>query len=152
MGLGLSLNRGPQSWSEPWASSSGGLGLIPEWVDRELENWAHWCFSGGPVGPQPPKRARSLEGRYSAPSWDEEVPTRRPEPNQKAAEKIQEIYLLKLSKQEKQLVVYLYIKRLPKAMILRVMRLQDSGYAALEEGVVRQVVRNFAWGNSEVRA
>lgn len=51
--------------------------------------------------------------------------------------------MLRLSKDERKLLVYRYIKRYSKALVCRVMRLNELSYSALEGGITRQVEHSF---------
>jgi len=122
--------------------------LIPEWVAWELENWATWCFSGGPVGPVIPKRTRSLESRYaSGPDWEGPLVTPPPEPNRGRAEQVHKVYLGQLTLEERRALVLRYIKRFPWRRIPRLMRISETKYLSLVSSTVRRIEQAFARGS-----
>lgn len=67
---------------------------IPDKIHEELLNWSRWCHLGAWPHPLPRTQCGSLEGDYTAPSWEaldmeEAPPPPRIRPNERNARRVQ---------------------------------------------------------------
>jgi hypothetical protein len=102
--------------------------VLEDWLDHELRNWSRWCKSGALPHPLPLTRAASAEGRYLSESVfgvevdQDEAARRAPPANAERAEKVQKVYLDRLTRNERQALVVTYIKPFPKGDEVRAKR------------------------------
>jgi len=105
--------------------------MIADWIDAELRNWARWCWSGAWPHPLPPSHCASIEHRYMAPSdlgaeVDAEEVARRIPIVRERAEIVHRVYLDRLTKRERLVLVVRYVHRTPADQVARRTRLPEN--------------------------
>lgn len=98
--------------------------MIADWIDHELRNWARWCWSGAWPHPLPPDHCASIEHLYQAPSdigaeVDAEEAARRIPIVRDRAEIVHRVYLDRLTKRERLVLVVRYVRRTPADQVAR---------------------------------
>lgn len=124
------------------------MGVIADWIDAELRNWARWCWSGAWPHPLPPSHCASIEHRYVAPSdigaeLDADEIARRIPIVRERAEIVHRVYLDRLTERERRVLVVRYVWRVPADDVHRAMRLPRAAVAVAASAAASRVGSAF---------
>jgi len=125
--------------------------MIADWIDHELRNWGRWCNSGSWPHPLPPDHCASIEHLYQAPSdigaeVDAEEAARRIPIVRDRAEIVHRVYLDRLTKRERLVLVVRYVRRTPADQVARRTGLPENVVAEATIAAARLVGEAFREG------